>query len=40
VRLAVGRLMTAQMDVGQVLADGSGQSRGDTRVHLKMNLSY
>lgn len=39
-RLAVGKLLAAQMDVGQVLTDGSGQTKGDTRVHLKMNLSY
>lgn len=39
-RLVLGKLLMAQMDVGQVLADGNGQSRGDTRVHLKMNLSY
>lgn len=39
-RLSVGKLLAAQMDVGQVLTDGLGQSRGDTRVHLKMNLSY
>ena len=39
-RLAFGKLLTAQMDVGQVLTDGSGQSTGDTRVHLKMSLSY
>ncbi len=39
-RLAVGKLLAAHMDVGQVLTDGPGHSRGDTRVHLKMNLSY
>jgi len=39
-RLAVGKQLAAQMDVGQVLTNGNGQSSGDTRVHLKMNLSY
>jgi hemolysin activation/secretion protein len=39
-RLAVGKLLAAQMDVGQVLTEGFSQSRGDTRVHLKMNLTY
>lgn len=39
-RLAMGKQLAAQMDVGQVLTDGDSQSKGDTRVHLKMNLSY
>lgn len=40
VRAAVGRQWSMQMDVAQVLADSDAHSKGDTRVHLKMNLAY
>ncbi len=39
-RLGVGKHMALQMDVGQVLADSDTQSKGDTRVHAKINLAY
>ena len=40
VRAAVVRQLSMQMDVAQVLADSDAHSKGDTRVHLKMNLAY
>lgn len=40
VRLGLGKTITAQMDVGKALADSDTQSKGDTRVHLKINLAY
>ena len=40
VRLGVGKYVTAQMDVGQALADSDTQSNGSTRAHLKLNLAY
>lgn len=40
VRLSYGRQLSVQMDVGQVLTDSDTQSKGDRRVHLKMNLAY
>jgi len=40
VRASVGRQWSMQADVVQVLADSDTQSRGDTRVHIKMNLAY
>ncbi len=40
VRLAMGKYMTAQMDVAQALLDSDVQSKGSTRTHLKLNLAY
>lgn len=39
-RMALGKTLTVQMDMGQVLVDGDLQSKGDRRVHLKINLAY
>lgn len=39
-RMAVGKTLTVQMDMGQVLVDSDLQSKGDRRVHLKINLAY
>ncbi len=40
VRLTMGRYASAQMDVGQALADNDTQSKGSTRAHIKLNLAY
>jgi hemolysin activation/secretion protein len=39
-RFGLGKYLSAQMDVGQALADSDTQSKGSTRVHLKVNLAY
>lgn len=40
VRLSMGKYLTAQMDMGQALADSDTQSKGSTRTHLKINFAY
>ena len=39
-RLGYGKQMSLQMDIGQALLDSDTQSKGDTRVHAKINLAY
>lgn len=39
-RLSMGKTLSAQMDVGQALADSDTQSKGSTRTHLKINFAY
>ena len=39
-RLMDGKHLTLQLDVGQVVTASDSQAAGDSRVHLKMNLSY
>ncbi len=39
-RLAMGKSMTTQVDVGHTLADSDTQAKGSTRAHLKLNLAY
>lgn len=39
-RLGFGKTVSAQMDAGRALVDSDTQSKGSTRVHLKMNLAY